>query len=68
MSAADSRLDDGQLARARSLLERSSRPASVWPALAAAVGFAVAALVFAAVMVTAPPQTHEHPAQARSVD
>jgi len=68
MADAAHAIDPEALARARALVETPARTASMWPVLAAAAALALSAMVFATVMVTAPPLTHEHPAQARSVD
>jgi hypothetical protein len=68
MASTLSALDADEIARARALLERPLRPARMWPVLAAAAALAVASLAFATAMLTAPPLTSEHPAQARSIE
>ena len=68
MADASHRVDPGALARARSLVAAHVQPVSLWPVLAAAAALALCAIVFATVMVTAPPLTREHPAQSRSID
>jgi hypothetical protein len=68
MADAAHAIDPDALARARALTARRARASSMWPVLAAAAALAISAIVFATVMVTAPPLTREHPAQARSID
>lgn len=60
MSARDSALDAGALARIRGLLKPPEAPERVWPALAAAAFCAVAALSLAAAMIVAPPTQTSH--------
>lgn len=60
MTVADSNLDNDEIARCRALLEAPTRSESIWPALAAATALAVSSLVFATVMVLAPPVQTEH--------
>ena len=69
MAATAPTVDPEALERARTLvMRRASRPERMWPVLAAASALAVSALAFATVTVTAPPLTHEHPGQARSIE
>ena len=60
MTDADSNLDADEIARCRALLEPSARHETIWPALAAATALAVSSLVFATVMILAPPVQTEH--------
>src|SRR3989344_3895959 len=55
MSRTDSALDASQVARARALLKTPERHDPMWPALVAATALAVTSVVFATVMVLAPP-------------
>ncbi|HEY0647144.1 hypothetical protein [Phenylobacterium sp.] len=59
----DSALDPQQVARARALLKAPVRRDPMWPALLAATALAVTSVVFATVMVLAPPVQTEHTAQ-----
>ncbi|WP_430418544.1 hypothetical protein [Phenylobacterium sp.] len=59
----DSALDPREVARARSLLKSPVRRDPMWPALLAATALAVTSVVFATVMVLAPPVQTEHTAQ-----
>lgn len=63
MSMSDSALDPEEVARARALLKAPMRRDPMWPALLAATALAVTSVVFATVMVLAPPVTTEHTAQ-----
>jgi hypothetical protein len=63
MSMRDSALDPQQVARARALLKAPVRRDPMWPALLAATALAVTSVVFATVMVLAPPVQTEHTAQ-----
>lgn len=63
MSMSDSALDPGDVARARALLKTPMRRDPMWPALLAATALAVTSVVFATVMVLAPPVQTEHTAQ-----
>jgi hypothetical protein len=63
MSMSDSALDPREVARARSLLRTPVRRDPMWPALLAATALAVTSVVFATVMVLAPPVQTEHTAQ-----
>ncbi len=63
MSMSDSALDPREVARARSLLKSPVRRDPMWPALLAATALAVTSVVFATVMVLAPPVQTEHTAQ-----
>ncbi|TAL35765.1 MAG: hypothetical protein EPN98_06425 [Phenylobacterium sp.] len=63
MSMSDSALDPREVARARSLLKPPVRRDPMWPALLAATALAVTSVVFATVMVLAPPVQTEHTAQ-----
>ena len=60
MAAVDSSLDMEALRRARVLLQTPERRDPMWPALLAATALAVTSVVFAAVMVFAPPVQTEH--------
>jgi hypothetical protein len=48
------------MGRARALLEPPRRRDPMWPALLAATALALTSVVFATVMVLAPPVTKEH--------
>ena len=63
MSLGDSALNTDQVARARALLKTPVRKDPMWPALLAATALAVTSVVFATVMVLAPPVQTEHTAQ-----
>jgi hypothetical protein len=63
MTTNDSALDADAMSRARALLAPVDRREPMWPVLAAAAFFAVAALTFATAMVMAPPLVTEHVAQ-----
>jgi hypothetical protein len=63
MSMSDSALDPHQVARARALLKAPLRRDPMWPALLAATALAVTSVIFATVMVLAPPTQTEHTAQ-----
>ena len=56
----DSFLDAGEMARARALLEPPVRRQRLWPAVAAATALAFTSLLFATIMILAPPVTTEH--------
>ncbi|WP_068875434.1 MULTISPECIES: hypothetical protein [unclassified Phenylobacterium] len=60
MSRTDSALDASQVARARALLKPPVRHDPMWPALVAATALAVTSVVFATVMVLAPPLQTQH--------
>jgi hypothetical protein len=60
MSRTDSALDASQVARARALLKTPVRHDPMWPALMAATALAVTSVVFATVMVLAPPLQTQH--------
>jgi len=63
MSMNDSALDASEVVRARSLLKTPVRHDPMWPALLAATALAVTSVVFATVMVLAPPLQTEHVVQ-----
>lgn len=63
MSIRDSALDPGEVARARALLKSPVRRDPMWPALLAATALAATSVVFATVMVLAPPLEVQHTAQ-----
>jgi len=63
MSMNDSALDASDVARARALLKTPVRRDPMWPALLAATALAVTSVVFATVMVLAPPLQTEHVTQ-----
>jgi hypothetical protein len=63
MSMNDSALDASEVARARALLKTPVRHDPMWPALLAATALAVTSVVFATVMVLAPPLQTEHVVQ-----
>ena len=63
MKVGDSNLNRSVLDEARALLNPPPRRDPMWPALAAATALAITSLVFAAVMVLAPPVQTEHVAQ-----
>jgi len=63
MGIRDSTLDASALARARTLLQPPARKDPLWPALVAAVALAFTSVVFAAIMVLAPPVTTERVAK-----
>ena len=63
MRIGDSTLDMAAMDRARGLLSPPPRRDPLWPALAAATALALTSVVFAAVMVLAPPVQTEHTAQ-----
>jgi hypothetical protein len=63
MSMNDSALDASEVARARALLKTPVRRDPMWPALLAATALAVTSVVFATVMVLAPPLQTEHVTQ-----
>ena len=63
MSMNDSALDASEVARARALLKTPVRRDPMWPALLAATALAVTSVVFATVMVLAPPLQTEHVVQ-----
>jgi hypothetical protein len=60
MSMNDSALDGSEMARAQALLKTPQRRDAMWPALLAATALAVTSVVFATVMVLAPPVQTEH--------
>lgn len=59
----DSALDASEVARTRALLKTPVRRDPMWPALLAATALAVTSVVFATVMVLAPPLQTEHVAR-----
>jgi len=59
----DSALDASEVARAAALLKTPVRRDPMWPALLAATALAVTSVVFATVMVLAPPLQTEHVTQ-----
>lgn len=63
MSLSDSSLDAAAVARAHRLLESRKRRDPMWPALVAATALAVTSVVFATIMVLAPPVETQHTAQ-----
>ena len=63
MSINDSALDASEVARAQALLKTPERHDPMWPALVAATALAVTSVVFATVMVLAPPLQTEHVTQ-----
>ncbi len=60
MDGRDSVLDLEAMARARRLLARPVAVQRTWPVLTAAAFLAMASLVFAAAMITAPPVITQH--------
>lgn len=64
MALRDSALDPEALDRARGLLSVAPARDATWPALAAAAALALTSVVFAAVMVLAPPVETHSPASA----
>jgi hypothetical protein len=63
MSAVESSLDLDALRRARVLLQEPERRDPMWPALLAATALALTSVVFATIMVLAPPVQTEHVAK-----
>jgi hypothetical protein len=63
MASLDSVLEADALSRARALLEPPPRRDPMWPALLAAMALAVTSVVFASIMVLAPPAQTEHVAK-----
>lgn len=63
MELRDSALDMADLERARALLKTPARRDPMWPALVAAMALAVTSVVFATVMVLAPPLQTQHMAR-----
>jgi hypothetical protein len=63
MAMRDSALDPSDVARARALLKVPVRKDPMWPALLAATALALTSVVFATIMVLAPPVTTEHVAK-----
>lgn len=63
MTMSDSALDDAAVARARRLLKTPQRKDPMWPALVAATALALTSVVFATIMVLAPPVQTEHTAE-----
>jgi len=63
MGLRDSALDAAEVERARALLETPTRRDPMWPALVAAMALALTSVVFATVMVLAPPVQTEHTAE-----
>jgi len=63
MTIADLNLDRDEIARCRALLEAPTQREPIWPALAAATALALSSLVFATVMVLAPPFQTQHVAK-----
>jgi hypothetical protein len=59
----ESVLEPDALARARALLEPPRRKDPTWPALLAATALALTSVVFATIMVLAPPTQTEHVAE-----
>ncbi len=57
MAVRDSALDPSQVTRARALLKAPVRKDPMWPALMAATALALTSVVFATIMVLAPPVT-----------
>jgi hypothetical protein len=60
MAMRDSAVDAADVARARALLKAPVRKDPMWPALLAATALALTSVVFATIMVLAPPVTTEH--------
>jgi hypothetical protein len=60
MSLRDSSLAPSDVARVRALLVAPARRDAMWPALVAATALALTSVVFAAIMVLAPPVKTEH--------
>jgi hypothetical protein len=63
MTMSDSALDAAAVARARRLLKSPQRKDPLWPALVAATALAMTSVVFATIMVLAPPVQTEHTAE-----
>ena len=63
MAVRDSALDPSDVARVRTLLKAPARKDPIWPALLAATALALTSVVFATIMVLAPPVTTEHVAK-----
>ena len=63
MTPIDSVLEADALSRARALLEPPPRKDPMWPALVAATALAITSVVFASIMVLAPPTQTEHVAK-----
>jgi hypothetical protein len=63
MASLDSVLEADALSRARALLEPPPRRDPMWPALLAATALAITSVVFATIMVLAPPTQTEHVVQ-----
>ena len=63
MAIRDSALDPSEVTRARALLKAPVRKDPMWPALVAATALALTSVVFATIMVLAPPVTTEHVAK-----
>ncbi|RAK68937.1 hypothetical protein [Phenylobacterium kunshanense] len=63
MTMSDSALDAAAVARARRLLKNPQRKDPMWPALVAATALALTSVVFATIMVLAPPVETAHTAQ-----
>jgi len=63
MASLDSVLEADALTRARALLEPPPRRDPMWPALLAATALAITSVVFATIMVLAPPTLTEHVAK-----
>ena len=63
MALRDSTLDMAAVARARALLTPPARRDALWPALLAATALAMTSVVFATLMVLAPPVQTEHVAE-----
>jgi hypothetical protein len=60
MAATDSTLDPVALAYARALLKSPLRRQKMWPVVAAAAFAAACAILFATVMIMAPPAVTQH--------
>jgi hypothetical protein len=63
MGSMESVLEADALARARALLEPPPRKDPTWPALLAATALALTSVIFATIMVLAPPAQTEHVVQ-----
>lgn len=63
MATPDLTLDPDEMARARALLAAPEPQDPMWPVLAAAGFFALAAITFATAMILAPPLISEHVAR-----
>ncbi|MBL8555752.1 MAG: hypothetical protein JNL41_15870 [Phenylobacterium sp.] len=63
MALRDSAMDASEVARARALLQPPARRDPMWPALVAATALALTSVLFATIMVLAPPVTTQHTAE-----